>query len=112
HDETGCRHDAVGSLAARELRAFLDTVDRNLAGAAKDGEHRAIPEEVDCIVPPFAGGNLAAVEAEYAIELAPVESHAGRGGGRRSGRRLAPVKLARFSIAIAHRRLLCETDGS
>src|SRR5437899_7961095 len=109
HDEAGCRHHAVNAVSARQLGTLLDAVDRDFAGAAKHGENRAVTQEVDGIIAPFAGGDLAAIEPENAIELAPVESHASRGGESRC---LAPVRLARFSIAVIHRLLPCERIGS
>src|SRR5262249_80193 len=102
HDQAGGRDYAVGALPARQLRIFLDAVDRNLAGTTKHREHRAVLQEVDGIVAPFAGGDLAAIEAENAIELAPVESHAAHGGEGRGARGLAPLELARLGIAVAH----------
>jgi len=102
HDQTGGGDDAVGALPARELRTFLDAVDWNFRCAAKDGEHRAVLEKIDGVIPPFTGRDLAAVEAENTVELAPVERHAACGGEGRRARRGAPVKLARFDIAVAH----------
>src|SRR5262249_17849618 len=71
-------------------------------GAAKHGEDRAVLEEVDGVVTPFAGGNLAAVKAENAVELAPVESDSACGGEGQRAPGLAPMELARLGIAVAH----------
>src|SRR5262245_32383804 len=101
HDQAGGRDHAVGTLPARQPGMLLDTVDRNFGGAAEHREHRAVPQKIDGVVAPFAGGDLAAIEAENAVELAPVESHAA-GGGERRVTRLAPMELARFSLAVAH----------
>src|SRR5262245_13821122 len=102
HDETGRRDDAVGALPTRQFRALLDAVDRNLAGASKHGKHRAVLEEIDGVVAPFTGGDLAAVETEDAVELAPVEGHSACGGEGRSAWGLAPVQLARFCFGGVH----------
>src|SRR5262245_60011598 len=102
YDATGRRDDAVGALPTRQLRAFLDAVDRDLAGAAEHGKHRAVLEEIDGVVAPFTGGDLAAVETEYAVELAPVEGHSACGGEGRNAWGLAPVQLARFCFAVVH----------
>src|SRR5262249_39182628 len=102
HDQTRRRDHAIGALPARELRTFLDAVDRNFGGAAEHGEHRAVLEEVDGVVTPFAGGDLAAVKAENAVELAPVESEWVWGGEGQRARGLAPMDLAGLGIAVAH----------
>src|SRR5207344_2517173 len=94
HDETGGRYHAVGALPARELGTFLDAIERNLRSAAEHGKHRAILEEVDGVIPPFASRHLAAVETENPVELAPIKRHAACGGEGRGARRDAPVKLA------------------
>src|SRR5215467_15185228 len=106
HDQAGGRDDAVGALAARQAGALLDAVDRDFGAAAEDGKDRTVLQEVDRVVAPFTGGNLAAVEAEQAIELTPVEGHSVGGGEGYMG--LAPMKLAGFGIARTkgHRRLL------
>src|SRR5262245_10980868 len=101
YDHAGRRTHAIGALPARELRAFLDAIDRNFGGAAEHGKHRAVLQKINGIVTPFAGGDLTAIEAENAVELAPVESHSAYGDEGRS-RSLAPMQLARLSIAAAH----------
>src|SRR3954471_21641054 len=102
HDQAGGGDHAVGALSARKLRIFLDAIDRDFRGAAEHGEHRAVLEEVDGVIPPLTGRHLAAVQTENSVELAPVERHAARGGEGRRARGGAPVKLARLSIAVAH----------
>src|SRR5262249_57578077 len=102
HDQTCRRDHAIGALPARELRTFLDAVDRNFGGAAEHGEDRAVLEEVDSVVTPFAGGDLAAVKAENAVELAPVESDSAGGGEGQRAPGFAPMELARLGIAVAH----------
>src|SRR5207248_2802724 len=102
HDETGGRDHAVRTLPARQLGRFFDAVDGNFRRAPKHGKHGAILEEIDRVVPPLAGSDLAAVKAEDAIELAPIEAHAVRRGGGRSGGGLAPMDLTRVSIAVTH----------
>ena len=99
HDQAGRRNHAVGALAARQPRIFLDAVDRDFRGAAEHREHRAVLEKIDGVIAPFAGGDHAAVEAENAVELAPVEGHLTGGGGRS---KLAPAPLARFDFADVH----------
>src|SRR5262249_51879563 len=102
HDQTGRGDDAVGALPARELWTFLDTVNWNFRSAAEHGKYRAVLQEIDRVIAPFAGGNFATIEAENAVELAPVEGHSGWGGEGRSSGGFAPVELARLSIAVAH----------
>src|SRR3981081_2119885 len=108
HDQAGRGDHAIGALAARQALTLLDAVDRDFAGPAKNGKHRAVFEKVDGVIAPFAGGDLAAIEAENAVELTPVERHSGCGGERDNTRGLAPVKLAWFGIAWpgSHGRLL------
>src|SRR5262249_61435537 len=101
HDQTCRGDDVIGALPARELRTFLDAVDRNFGGAAEHGEDRAVLEEVDVVVTPFAGGDLAAVKAENAVELAPVESDSAGGGGGQRAPGFAPRGIARLRIALA-----------
>src|SRR5207244_1067542 len=108
YDQTGRGDHAIGALTARQARTLFDAVDRDFAGTAKNGKHRAVSEEIDGIIAPLAGGDLAAIEAENAVELTPVERHSGCGGERDNTRGLAPVKLAWFGIAWPerHGRLL------
>src|SRR6516225_5878336 len=93
------RHHAVGALTAGAARTLLDAVDREFAGAAKNGKHRAVFEEIDSVVAPLAGGDLAAVETENPVEFAPTEGDLDCGGGRAN---LAPAQRARFSVAEFH----------
>src|SRR5664279_4985149 len=102
HDQAGRRNDAVGALAARQLRIFLEAVERNLGGAAEHREHRAIFHEVDGVIAPFAGGDLAAIKIENAIELAAAECDV-LGGGWATCRGSAPEGLARIDIAGTER---------
>src|SRR5262249_57505412 len=102
HDQTCRRDHAIGALPARELRTFLDAVDRNFGGAAEHGEDRAVLEEVDSVVTPFAGGDLAAVKAENAVELAPVEGDSAGGGEGQRAPGFAPLELARPGIPLPH----------
>src|SRR5215216_1351320 len=57
-NQTGDRHDSVGTLAARQLGILLDTVDRHFRGSAEHREHRPILQEVDGVVAPLAGCDL------------------------------------------------------
>src|SRR5262249_16017351 len=98
-DVTGRGDHAVRALTAGDARAFLDAVDREFDGAAENGKHGPVFEEIDCVVAPFAGGDLAAVEAEIAVKLTTAESDFACGGGHTN---LAPAQRARFSIAEFH----------
>src|SRR5208282_3841542 len=55
-DMAGCRDDAVGALPTSEPWIFFDPVDGKFAGTTENGKHRAIPEEIDGVITPFAGG--------------------------------------------------------
>ena len=85
HDQAGRRDHAVGALAARQLRILFDAVERDFAGAAEHRKHRAVSEEIDGVVAPFAGGDLAAVEIENAVEFAAAEGDLVDGGGGCAG---------------------------
>src|SRR5262245_56821944 len=102
YDQAGRRDHAIGALPARELRAFLNAVDRNLGGAAEHGKHRAVLQKINGIVTTFAGGDLATIEAKNAVEFAPVESHSAYGDEGHTSGSLAPMRRARLSIAAAH----------
>src|SRR5690606_30898284 len=101
HDEPGGRNDAEGALAARQPGSFLNAVERHFRAAAKDGEHGAIPEKLDGVVAPLAGGYLAAVKIENAIEFTAAEGDLVEGGSSR--RRPAPVGLAGVDFAGTER---------
>src|SRR5260370_19294659 len=73
-DQAGRRDHAIGPLPARKPRTLLDAVERHLAGAAEDRKDRAVLQEINGVVAPFAGRDLAAIEPEEAAELGPVES--------------------------------------
>ena len=45
----------------------------HLAGAAEDREHRLVAADVDGVVAPFAGGDLAAVDGEDGAQFLAVE---------------------------------------
>src|SRR5262245_18856210 len=108
HDEAGGGDHTVDALAACELWILLDAVDRNFGAAAKDREHRAILQKINCIVAPLTSCDLAAIKTKQAIELPPIERHL-LGGDEARGH-LAPKGLAWFFIAWTngHRRLLLE----
>src|SRR5437016_710238 len=108
HDQASRRNHAIGALAARQSRAFLDAIDWDFRGSAEHREHGPVSQEVDGVVTPFAGSNLAAVEIEKAVELVPVKGHGRSGGVGRSAQGIAPGELAGFRIAWpkGHRRLL------
>src|SRR5271157_2916679 len=96
---TRCRDDAVGALSTSKPRVFFDPVDGKFAGATENGKHRAISKEIDGVVTPFAGSDLAAVQIENSVTLAPAEGNLAGGGGRAY---LAPAPLARFDFAECH----------
>src|SRR5690606_5507651 len=60
-------------LLCPQLRCLDDLEQRHLAGAPVDREERLLPQMVDRIIAPFAGGHHAAVQAQDRVELAPVE---------------------------------------
>src|SRR5580704_17383807 len=95
----GGRNHAEGALAAAEFRVLLDAVDRNFAGAAENRKYRAVFQEIDCVITPLAGGDLAAIKAKDAVELAPAESHFACGGVRTL---LAPAPPAWIDLAEVH----------
>ena len=90
HDQAGRRDHAIGALAARQLGIFFDAVDRDFRGAAEHREHRAVFQEVDGVIAPFAGGDLAAIEIENAVELAAAEGDLVAGAGARARRGCRP----------------------
>src|SRR6516164_155021 len=100
YDEAGGRDHAIRALPARQLGRFFNAIDGNFRCTPEDRENGAILEEVDGVIAPLSSGDLAAVKAEYAIEFAPIEAHPACHGGGRSVRGLAPMKLARFGIAV------------
>src|ERR1700741_4101501 len=97
-DQSGGRDHAVGALPARQPRTFFDAINRDVAGAPKNGKHRPISEEIDRVIAPFAVGHLAPVEAQNAIELTALE-HDRWGGGEPGGGGVAPARLAGVSFA-------------
>src|SRR5262245_53519541 len=100
HDQAGCRDHAVDALLARQPRILLDTVDRHLGRAPEDREHRAIFQEVDRIVAPFAGSDHPPIESENAVQLTAVECNLAGDAGLAVTR--APARLARIGFAEAH----------
>src|SRR5580658_1925855 len=93
------RNHAVGALLASKARILLDTVNGKFGGAPEHGKYRAIFQEIDGVVAPFTRGDLAAVETENAVKLAPAEGYLGCGGGRAY---LAPAPRARLDFAECH----------
>src|SRR5882724_10937609 len=98
-DQTGGGHHAVGALLARKLRIFFDAIDRHFRRTAEHREHRAVFQEIDRVIAPFAGRDHAAIEPEDPVELAPVEGHPADGGRRDRG---APQNLAWIALAEDH----------
>jgi len=109
HDQSGRRDHAVDALTTRQSWILFDSIDRHFRAAAEDGEHRAVLEEVDRVIAPLTGGDLAAIEGEETVELAPIEGHAARWDGGWGCYRFGPtpVILAGFNVAWTkgHRRL-------
>ncbi len=102
HDQAGRRDDAVGALPPREPGIFFNAVDRKFRSAAEDRENRAVPQEVDGIVTPFAGRHLAAVETEDASSSR--RSNVTRLAGAR--RRRLPLR-PRGAGSVRYRRSSC-----
>src|SRR5581483_4821814 len=115
NDEAGGGNHAISALAACETGIFLDPVDRHFRRAPEHREYRPIAQEIDGVIAPFAGGYLAAIEIEDAVEFAAGEGDLLDGGdGRHRARIFAPAGLARFGIAgpKAHAAppMLCPND--
>src|SRR5690606_14989628 len=53
-DQTARGNRRKRALPARQRRRLDDLVERHLAGAPEDREHRTVPQMVDGIVAPFA----------------------------------------------------------
>src|SRR5205823_2050744 len=101
---SGRRNDAVGALAARQPRIFLDAVDRDFTGAAEYRENRAVFEKVDGVIAPLAGRDLAAVKPQEPIELAAAESYFTGGDVRTM---LVPAPRAWINFAEVHDGASC-----
>ena len=71
----------IGALAARQFRIFFDAVERHFRCAAEHRKHRTVFQEIDGVIAPFAGGDLAAVKIENAVEFAAAEGDLVHGGG-------------------------------
>src|SRR5262249_49105654 len=108
-DEAGRRHHAVGALASGEPRVLLYAVKRHLAGMAKGAEYGLFAAEIDGIVAPFPGGDLAAVKIEDRAQLgARKENSAGNGGMGESVAAIDARAAARaelYRLGFAQRRL-------
>ena len=72
-DQAARRDHGILALAAAQFRALLHPEQGHLAGAAEDGEHRDLLQEIQGIVPPFPGGDHAAIDGKDAAEFAAVE---------------------------------------
>jgi len=72
HPALLARHHVL-ALPGAQLGVLLDDVERPLRGALVDGKQRPVLEEVDRIIAPLARGDLAAVEIENGVQLAPIE---------------------------------------
>src|SRR5882757_8490841 len=77
-DQPARRDHAVDALLAREPRVFFDAVDRHFGSAAEHREHRAVPQEIDGIIAPFAIGDHAPIQIENAIEFETIKRHPAR----------------------------------
>ena len=106
-DQAGRRDHAVGALLARQLRIFLDAVDRHFGGAAEHRKHRAVFQKVDRVIAPLAGGDHAAIEIENAVEFAAVEGDLQRLTGAAVLRAGAPPPRRLAGIGIAGTERSC-----
>src|SRR3954452_16190534 len=84
-DQPGGGDHAVGALLARQPRILLDAVDRHFGSAAENRKYRAVFQEVDGVVAPFAVGDHAAVEIEDAIKFETVECYPALRSARSGG---------------------------
>src|SRR5882724_4070322 len=96
-DQAGRRDHAVHALLAREPRVFLDAIERDFGGAAEYRKHRAVLQEIDGVISPFAVGDHAPVEVQDAIEFEAVEGnsmwHWARSGNARRCAALAWIGI-------------------
>src|SRR4051794_26125696 len=100
-DQAGGGDHAVGALLARQPRILLDAVDRHFGSAAEDREHRAVFQEIDRVVTPFAVGDHASIEIEDTIEFETVECYPAWRRAR-SGVALRCAHLAWISLPRHH----------
>src|SRR4029450_9381834 len=99
-NQSGRGNPAIGALPPADARILLDAIDWHFRCATEDRENRPILQEVDGVIAPFAGGDLAAIRAEDAIELFALERDVSGGGEScGAGRRFAPAKLAGVGLA-------------
>src|ERR1700720_1792847 len=99
-DQAGRRDHAVGPLWPPQARILFDTVDRHFRAAPEHRKHSAVLAEVDSVVAPLTGCDLAAIEAENSVKLPSVESYRIDGGeGRGYARGFAATRLARVGFA-------------
>src|SRR5215831_12601473 len=109
-DEAGGRHDAVGALSPRQPRMLLDAVKGYFAGVAEGTEHCLVAPEIDGVVAPFAGGDLAAVEIEDGAQLSARKEN-GRGNrwmcesAAAIDARAAAARAELYRLGFAQRRL-------
>src|SRR5262249_49465409 len=108
-DEPACPNHAIGALAAGKPRILLDAIEGNLAGVPEHGKYRLFAPEIDGVIAPFAGRDLAAADPENFVELLAGEQDDRRqnrmheiamGGCARMGRRAQP-----YWLDFAQRRL-------
>src|SRR5205085_4777863 len=67
-------NDRVLPLAILELGAFLDRVERDFRGAAKDREHRHLVAEIDGVIAPLARNDHAAIRIQDPLEFGTFEA--------------------------------------
>src|SRR5258706_15463321 len=77
-DQAGGRNHAIGALLACQPRIFLDAVDRNFGSAPEHRKDRAVFQEIDGVIAPFAVGNHSPVQIENAAELETIERYPAR----------------------------------
>src|SRR5215207_10054582 len=113
-DEPGRRDHAVRALLAGKPRIFLDAIERDFGSAAENRKHRAVLQEVDGVIAPFAVGDHAAVEIENAVEFEAVErdtiGRSVRSGGARHCAKLAWISVLRNRAHGAPLLIVAGTD--
>src|SRR2546426_6752650 len=99
-DQAGRRDHAVHALLARQPRILFDPVDRHFGSAAEDRKHRAVFQEVDGVVAPFAVGDHAPIQIEDTVEFETIERDTiwrwNRSGGARHCAALAWIGVLRY----------------
>ena len=92
----------IGALTSCKRRILDDSVEGNFGRAPEYGEHRAVLQELDRIVAPFAGGDHTPVKMQDSVELAPLESDP---AWRLGAAAASAAARERYRIEIAQWRL-------